>query len=1184
MSLQIESLRMRSFGPFKDTTLDLGGGGGALHIICGPNEAGKTTTQRAIGDFLFGIPARTTDGHEFGFAEMRLEATVMDANGVSHHLVRRKGNTNTLLDEDGNPVDEGLLGEMLGGLTRGPFASMFSITHQSLVEGGMALLAADGNLGESLFSASLGAAGLHELRGALGEEAQKLFRPRATSTLIVKAHSELHAAEARLAAATLRATPYLKLVRELDAAALERSLIAAELEARRGEQLRRDRLRIVLPKALERTEASEELAEIADTPRLASDSEERRLRIEQDLVTHGRRCTDIQGRVESLTAESAAIHPDEDLLRAEQAIAELAARLPVVADAKADLERQATKVEVSMAAADGIAAEFASDGAPSDLVRLKVGDLARAKVSAALQAHSAIRGKLEEARAEGTEASAEVKDLERRLGALEDFEDIAELRAAVEEVRLDSSLEAKIAALETEFGDAEEELRLALADLRPPVELDALVGIDCPGASELEPFAARAEELDTRGRDLARRKEENVREASDLEADRPGTRAEALPDEEDLIRCRSSRDSLWVQARIRLDGGETDEVDPDEYERSVEAADRIADLLCEEADQVAAFAQLEERRAANAATGSRIAEEEQRLADERQVFARQWKDLWRPCGLEPRSPREMDVWLGRRTIAIERSRAAGRLGRELEGARSLLARHLSLLRSVLGGAGDDSAPGPKAPMTVLLSLADDRIAGAVGAADRHERLERDLDTSRAEVGKHRRKASERQAELETWQGGWREITQKLGWASEIGPEEAGEHLERMVALTNHLNRAEESDRRREGIEERIQRFEADVSALFEKIEGADLAGRGHADGVADLARRLGEAKELRQRRAEVEERASLAREDLAGAQSDLSRAEADLSILMEQAGVTDPANLPAIEQRAERVRLLGERIPRLEEEIVAAGMEPLEELLAVCQDLDVDTLEARSEGAGEEMAQVEKALGELDVRIGTLTSDRRQMESAAPASEARQQVENLRAEIASLTEDYLRNYVAGWALGQAIDDYRRTHKTPLLARAEQLFPRLTNGRYSGLEVGFDDADQPVLVGVKADGKRLTVKEMSEGPREQLYLSLRQASIERHVELHGAVPVVLDDVVLHSDPTRKKAILRSLAELAERTQVIAFSHDPQVVALAQGSVHSDLLKVHEFGDGEITGELQSEIAKADVHSIRLDRAA
>lgn len=1184
MSIQIESLRMRRFGHFKDTTLDLGEGGGALHVICGPNEAGKTTTQRAIGDFLFGIPARTTDGHEFGFAEMRLEARVMDGTGASHHLVRRKGNVNTLVDEDGNPVDEGLLGEMLGGLTRESFASMFSITHQSLVEGGLALLAADGNLGESLFSASLGAAGLHELRGALGEEADKLYRPRATSTLIAKAHSELHAAEARLAAATLRATPYLRLVKELDAVTGERSSIAADLEARRREQLRRDRIRIVLPKALELTEASEELAEIAETPRLASDSEKRRLRIEQDLITHGRRCVDIQGRVESLTAASAAIRPDEDLLRAEQVIVELAARLPVVADAKVDLERQATKVEVSMAAAAGISAELESGGASSDLARLKIGDLSRAKISAALQAYSGITGKLEEARAEGVEASATVEDLERRLGALEEPEDIAALRAAVEDVRPDSSLEAKIAALESEFGDAEEELLLALADLHPPVEHDALIGMDWPEASELEPFAARAEELDGCERDLARQKEENAREASDLEADRVGSRAEALPDAKDLIRSRSSRDSLWAQVRIRLDGGETDDVDPDGYERSVEAADRIADLLREEADQVAARGQLEGERAANAATRLRIAEKEEWLAEERQAFVRQWKDLWRRCGLEPRSPRDMDAWLGRRTIAVERSRAARRLGRELEGARSLLGRHLSLLRSTLLVASDDSAPNPDVTLGVLLSLADGRISAAVEAADRRESLERDLDTSRAEAAKHRRKVSERQAELEIWQAGWREITQNLGWPSEIGPGEAGEHLERMVDLTNHLNRAEESDRRRKGIEERIQRFEADVSALFEKIEGADLAGRSHADGVADLARRLKEAKELRQRRADIEERASLAREDLAGAQSDLSRAEADLSILMEQAGVTDAADLPAIEQRAERVRLLGELIPRLEEEIVAAGMEPLEELLAASRDLDIDALEARWERAGEEIAQVEKTLSEIDVRIGTLASERSQMESAAPAAEARQQVENLRAEIASLTEDYLRNFVAGWALGQAIDDYRRTHKGPLLARAEELFPRLTNGRYRGLEVGFDGAGQPVLVGVKADGKRLSVKEMSEGPREQLYLSLRQASIERHIELHGAVPVVLDDVVLHSDPSRKKAILRSLAELAERTQVIAFSHDPQVVALAQASVHSGLLRVHEFGDGEITGRLQSEIAKAEVRPIGLDRAA
>ena len=84
---------------------------------------------------------------------------------------------------------------MLGGMTREVFESMFSITHESLVVGGNALLAADGDLGESLFSASLGATGLHELRAALDLQASGLFRPRASSSLVLLARAALEAAQ-----------------------------------------------------------------------------------------------------------------------------------------------------------------------------------------------------------------------------------------------------------------------------------------------------------------------------------------------------------------------------------------------------------------------------------------------------------------------------------------------------------------------------------------------------------------------------------------------------------------------------------------------------------------------------------------------------------------------------------------------------------------------------------------------------------------------------------------------------------------------------------------------------------------------------------------------------------------------------------------------------------------------------
>ena len=226
----------------------------------------------------------------------------------------------------------------------------------------------------------------------------------------------------------------------------------------------------------------------------------------------------------------------------------------------------------------------------------------------------------------------------------------------------------------------------------------------------------------------------------------------------------------------------------------------------------------------------------------------------------------------------------------------------------------------------------------------------------------------------------------------------------------------------------------------------------------------------------------------------------------------------------------------------------------------------------------------LDVRLGELGRDQQKMERMNGAASAAELVEQHVAELRELTARYLRLYVAAWALSEAIDAYRREHKAPLLKRADELFPQLTCGHFKGLEVSFDEADTPVLVGIRASGEKVPVKVMSTGTREQLYLALRLASLERHVDLHGPMTVILDDVVLHSDPKRKSAILGALAEPGRRTQVIAFSHDPQVVALAQNTIDPDLLTIHELGGTEITGALQPQIAAADVRPIRPVKAA
>ena len=74
--------------------------------------------------------------------------------------------------------------------------------------------------------------------------------------------------------------------------------------------------------------------------------------------------------------------------------------------------------------------------------------------------------------------------------------------------------------------------------------------------------------------------------------------------------------------------------------------------------------------------------------------------------------------------------------------------------------------------------------------------------------------------------------------------------------------------------------------------------------------------------------------------------------------------------------------------------------------------------------------------------------------------------------------------------------------------------------------------------------LSDGTRDQLYLALRLAAIEKHVSEFGPVPIILDDILINSDNHRAAATLQQLARLALNTQVLFFTHHQHLVPMAQ----------------------------------------
>jgi uncharacterized protein YhaN len=59
--MEIRALNLAAFGPFTERTLVFEQEGGGLHIVYGPNEAGKSSALRGLKALLYSIDERTAD-------------------------------------------------------------------------------------------------------------------------------------------------------------------------------------------------------------------------------------------------------------------------------------------------------------------------------------------------------------------------------------------------------------------------------------------------------------------------------------------------------------------------------------------------------------------------------------------------------------------------------------------------------------------------------------------------------------------------------------------------------------------------------------------------------------------------------------------------------------------------------------------------------------------------------------------------------------------------------------------------------------------------------------------------------------------------------------------------------------------------------------------------------------------
>ena len=100
--MRLTRLDLDRYGPFTSTVLELRPDA-ALHIIHGPNEAGKSSALAAITDLLYGFEPRSPANFRHRYEDLKIGAQVLRADGSNLAFWRRKRLRNSLSDGADTP-------------------------------------------------------------------------------------------------------------------------------------------------------------------------------------------------------------------------------------------------------------------------------------------------------------------------------------------------------------------------------------------------------------------------------------------------------------------------------------------------------------------------------------------------------------------------------------------------------------------------------------------------------------------------------------------------------------------------------------------------------------------------------------------------------------------------------------------------------------------------------------------------------------------------------------------------------------------------------------------------------------------------------------------------------------------------------------------------------------------------
>ena len=1131
--MRLRQLHLDRFGHFTDHTFDFDKAKGSsdFHIIHGRNESGKTTAKEAVLRLFYGFPTREPYAFKHQRPNLRVSA-LLELNDGSRRFTRLPKRIGALLDENGTPVPETALTVHLGGLVEEDYRKLLCLDDDTIERGGEEIAQAKGDIGRLLFSAAAGVADLSTVLDRVRDEADELWRKRASKTHIAGLKREITEVEREIRARDVSANAW-RALKEAVSAAQDH-----ETAARRArDELKRTMVQVEvkrrsLPLLADVDRLDGKIAPYTKYPKRLNFEP---LRLDDLLKSDARARADVEhvtAQIDGLKEALVGIQREPELLSLLDWLDDLEELRSRDATARLDLDRRRLaaaehKAEMASATKDMEAVEGTD---PNDLVLSAAGI-----------------GEIES-------ACTTLRDAERAV-EIENTE-IATLKEQLATLRVEHRLLAEKTSPGKGIGEIlaqhdAEQLATVHARARQMIEaaeashrcaLEALsrgsTSFDALPVSSMTPAQARAlfNDHEALANRIANDEEKLAQHKVMLAANKAQAdhllRSVPVTSDHEANELQRRRDRSWAEHR-----GALTEESADAFEVAMREVDVVMQRRLTHAQDLGQLRQIERAQAETASYVEETAKRLNDLRDRKKTMAAQVDASASQIGLPvPMPPADWSDWVAAHEAANEaqrslvRTRAAHRA--DLERADRLLEALRPLVE--LDDPEFDAA----------LSRARDIARAVQEQADAVQRAKGKFDRDEAELNRRKARLKRLQASVMKSEHEFVEIvTDRL--RGSVLPSALRTSIE-------PLRKLREASIRLADIMQRIKTMEADQARFAEEM--AKLAAthavtesRDPVDIFAGLRLRAKAAQESEkefERLVGLIERAECELTEGKKRLDDIRLEVSALSRIFPPGTVVDTIEdlrqataiaVEVIENRTARARCEAELLREL-------SMPDLDATRVLFAGIDAATLDAKAECLAVDFDSAEAALTKaIEARV-TAERDLSQVTGDVGVAMLNERKVMLELQLEDAAVDHLELHLGHQMAERAIRRYRDTHRSSMMSATERSFATLTRGAYSRLD-SQQERDGETLLAFDAGNTAKRVSEMSKGTRFQLYLALRAAAHEQLVAQGVCLPFFCDDIFETFDEERTSAACRMMERIGGSGQAIYFTHHRHVVDIA-----------------------------------------